>query len=298
MNTITLSPFPRLERQQVAWSPFAFMLNDEPSEPTAIANEWDPNATLTVSIGVKVADLDHDELSAPVRATPVLKLTAACQDTATTFVSEVALDGVTPHRFTGSTVLEIDTRKIEREIIIYAAVVLPVADNSGKTVPWLRNRIIAESKRLKISLASGIRSFPTSAASFKEEGWYPVPWRFDLMSTELSDDFNHAVRLYLNQDDKQVLQLVNGRDSQNMRDQLVASIYRVLLLTAERLRRGLQPDTTPDRVADEFPESIAAAARRSAVEHLGLGSLDEALNMLRENPEELEYLIMAKTFRK
>ncbi|OFT96224.1 hypothetical protein [Brevibacterium sp. HMSC22B09] len=297
MSTITLHPFPRLTNSQLNWTPFALMLNGAPTDIMDLADDWDPNSKLTISAAVTINDLNRDELRAPETSVPVLKLTVACQDTATTFVGEVVLDESADHRCTGSVELDIDTEKIENQLIVQAVVVLPVSGGAGRTVPWLNNRIIAESRQLRIGLSAENRGFPTSAASFKEEGWYAAPWRFDLECSDLSDTFNNSIRLYLNQDDKNVLELVKSGKPKDLREQLVASIHRVMLLTAERLSHSYGPKTSSDQIAETYPDSIAAAARRSAVEHLGLESLDEALSLIRENPEELEYLIMAKTFR-
>lgn len=296
MSTITLDPFPRLDNKQISWKPWVFMLNGKQTDEMSISDDWDPNSKLTVSAGAVVTGLSHAELRAPAEAAPVLKLAAACQDTAKTFVGEVVLDRLGARAdYAGSVELDVDTTKIEGQLIVHADIVLPVADQSGKAVPWLKNRIIAESQQLKIGLSEDSRGFPTSTASFRQEGWYPAPWRFDLECTDLSDTFNNSIRLYLNQDDKDVRALIDSGKPASMREQLVASIHRILLLTADRLSHNVEPDKTPDQIAEEYPESIAAAARRSAVEHLSLETLDEALDLIRENPEELDYLIMAKT---
>lgn len=297
MSTITLHPFPRLTSDQLNWAPFSITLNDAPTDVMDLADDWDPNSKLTISAAVTINGFNRDELRAPETSVPILKLTVTCQDTAATFVGEVVIDEYADRRCEGSVELDIDTKKIENQLIVQAVVVLPLSDGAGRTVPWLKNRIIAESRQLKIGLSAENRGFPTSAASFKEEGWYAAPWRFDLECSDLSDTFNNSIRLYLNQDDKDVLKLVKSGKPKELREQLVASIHRVMLLTAERLSHSYGPKMSSDQIAEAYPESIAAAARRSAVEHLGLESLDEALSLIRENPEELEYLIMAKTFR-
>lgn len=294
MSTITLHPFPRVDKNQVAWKPWMVMLNDEQSDLMDIADDWDPNSSLTISAGVAISNLNRHDLRAPVESKPLLKLTAACQETATTFASEASLESFPGGRYIGSVDVDIDTRRIEGQLVVQAYVLLPVVDNSGQTVPWLMNRIIAESQQLKIGLSADNRGFPTSAVSFKDAGWYPAPWRFDLECTDLADTFNNSIRLYLNQDDKAIVDLIKGKNPSNIREQLVASIHRVLLLTVDRLSNTFGTDRTPDEIADEYPESIAAAARRSAVEHLNLEGLSEALDLIRENPEVLEYLILAK----
>ena len=295
-STVRIYPFPRFHEKHVKWGQWQIQIDGDAVESTDVPDRWDPNSEILISISVDIVELQKSRLQTST-SLPSLWAAVACRETGRTFSQTVPLrfKANRAARLTAEALLKVDASRIESNLDLSAMLTAPVSRPDLGSPTWLQRRIVAEGPISRINLDREIREFPTSAISFEAEGWFDAPWRIDLMASHLSDNFSTAIRLHFNEDYKNVVELIKGRNRGNTREALHAAILRVLLHTAFALSRNLTDSETPDEIASDFPESIGAAAHRAATDHLKLRSLYEALVLIRDNPEELDYRIAAST---
>lgn len=303
MSTISIHPYPRLDSNAVTWGNWILRHNDKLSSEFDLDRDWDVLSQLKVEIAVEVklpaGTLDtsqlYNQLDAPLGSKPTMHVLVACPETLATFEKRVSLEHEAD-KLRASANVDIESSRVFGSLILRAWITLPVADPQGGSIPWLENRIVAVAvqKRLRLTLGEMVPEFPTKAISFKEENhlYNNAPWYFEVECHDLRTPFSHdSFELVLNADNSDVLKMIEGKDPKNLLNQLKASLARVQLQTVLRLSEETSDQDSIDEIAQDYPSSITASAQRIAVDHLYRRSLADALNLLRDNPAEFEYLI-------
>ncbi len=298
MSAISIHPYPRLDPKSVKWGSWILHHNNEPSSEFDLERNWDAYSKLEAAISVELlapgGKLETWQLGAPTGSKPTLHVLVTCPETLVTFEEQVDFRQ-TSNKLRASVTANIDSSRVFGSLNLRAWVTLPTADVAGRPIPWLENRIVAlaNDKRIRLSLSEEVQEFPTKPVSFKENRWLNVPWRFIVNCADLETEFaRDSFELVLNADNNDVLKMIKGENPKNLTNQLKAALARVQLQTVLTLSERTSEQDSVDAIAEKYPSSIAASAQRIAVQHLGLSSLAEALNLLRDDPATLEYRIM------
>lgn len=293
MAPLFLSPFPRLDPSSASWQRWAVDCDGRDVSLQDLAEHCDANSSLTFLIDVSVDADALEALESP--GSPVLVVSVTCSATAFILTHRTPLTR-SGDRFVARGELRLDAHEVTAQLDLAATIVAPVADQ-----PWLRDRIVAEAKTEKVSLEPSQPGFPVSVVSFRNESWQAAPWRFDLYAAGLEDGFRSSMRLYVNEDYPQAIDLLDGTAPRISMALLEADIARQLIAAAHRLSRDLAESGSDaslsgdvDAVAEENPESIAAAAARIAARFFQR-SLREVCGIYRDEPEYFEYLLMSVT---
>lgn len=286
---VTVDPYPRLDSSQpdqVRWSALRWVVDGEEVEADRIRDRWDRNSTLSLKIGVSVGREALGRIgseTAEMAVTLACRSTGWCESRRSSLVDGFSKSG--PLR----TVVDIDApgRDLAEEITVDAVLTAPF-HAGGSVGDWLSRRIIAAMTTARISLSDQEPGFPTSAVSFAAKGWPPVPWSLRFRSFEPQDAFSTSARIYLNQDLRAVSRMIDGGGDSQSQAALKMTIMRGILQHV-----GACADDHPlDCIAEEHPESLAAAAYRTATQHLRYASLAEAMSDLRNRPHILEMKLM------
>lgn len=293
-NTVRVDPYPRLDsshEERVRWLPPLLQIDGREIEPQQLPNEWDHNCVIRLQIRVQVAG---SQLAFIGVEEAHLTATVACRSTGwSTSLSRMLapVEGGLDSLAQGLTV-EVPGEEVAGEISVEASIIAPWGDaNDGHQ--WLTRRIIASRSPLRLILSGGDDSFPTSALSFQERNWRPVPWRLDILSQDPADAFKTSVRLYLNEDFPSVRQFISGNDNMQQGPALRMMVMRSLIQHAVIMCSNFETDL--DSIAIEFPESLAAAAKGIAVADLKFNSLTSALNSFMHRPDIIEMQLMQET---
>lgn len=278
---IILRPYPVLPDGAVKWFDWGVAVDGQFRGVDAVADSWDANSTLLFTMDVSVPLTALDDIGCGRGAE--LILTVRCPATCLTVSDRV------PMQVTGETAyargtLELAGEMIAERLDLEGALVAPYGDQQ-----WLETRIISERRRQRVDLNSDTQGFPISAVSFKEEGWRPSPWRFEVYATHPADTFDQALRLFVNQDFPQAHALLEEGAVPHVRQVLEISIARQLIASVSRLAHS---STKPlQEIVEESPESIAAAADNVARRYLET-SVQDACRMYRDAPEIVEHALM------
>lgn len=298
MSRLRLYPYPRLESSAVRWSPWQITIDGKPVPIDEIADRWDSRTLITVEITVEVPSPALRQVGA---YEAYLVAEVACRDTSYTAPHRVKLsspesspetDG--PRSATAS--VTVPGTSVSQALDIQAKLFAAHSpDAEGSAPAWLAQRVVAEAPAIRVLLDSELAGFPTSAYSFEHQNLPNAPWRIVISASEPEAPFAHAVRLELNEDYPAIGQLIAGKPDPIVRAELHSSIIRVLVGTVAHLimdtSRGVQ---AAEQVATEHPDSITAAARRIASQHLRL-SLAEAITLYRSQPESFDARISQST---
>lgn len=284
MSAVVLHPFPRLPDKAVRWGPWGSVVDGKTLELKKISESWDANSRIRLYTDVSV---DSSVLEAMgLSSGAELLLSATSRATATTVSARVLLrPSGGRHRATVN--VELDGESIAEQLDLTAAVIAPVTGTA-----WLKNRVIAERRVEKVSLDQEQQGFPISAVSFEAEGWSAAPWKFEVYATHPADTFSQSVRLFINEDYEQSLELLEDKGNAWANAMLHAAIARQLVATMV----AISPEAVqgPDELADENPESFAAAARMVAAKYFKQ-TLKETCRIYRERPELFEQLLLHET---
>lgn len=277
MKPIALYPYPRMSG--VEWSRTTFQVDGQLVDPAELADRWDADSTISVSVKATVQNAELTQFDAAR-----LTLNAGCSETAESH-SGSAPFMVGANRATARATVTLKASHLAEQIEIRAALTAPYGG-----AKWLNRRIIAERPAERINLLTEIQGFPTSAISFKAEHWHSAPWLLTVSATHLSDTFAHAIRLLLNLDYPRIEELIDGRPQPHVETALHAAILRTLLQTARRLVDDSGDDANIGKAITEFPDSFAAAADKASRDYLNR-PLTWTVSRLRTQPEDIEYLI-------
>lgn len=255
------------------------MLSGRPVDPADIADRWDVDSTISLSVSATTPSSELAQFDAPT-----LTLKAACTETAESVIARSSFTiGSTESHATATVVLP--GRLVAEQIELRATLCAPYGDEA-----WLSQRIIAERPLERIDLRSELRGFPTTAMSFERADWRPSPWVLNVNATELSDPFAHSIQLILNEDYPRIEELIEGQALPHVETALSAAIIRSLLQSARRLADDVGADTNIGAVITEFPNSIAAAADKASRDFLKQ-PLTWVVGRLRSRPEDVEAMI-------
>lgn len=285
MSKIVLYPYPRLH--DVTWGEFRTSLEDKECQLTEVSDIWDANAQLTFSISVQTRMRDFLQAGADF-STARLVIDVHSRDNAITLTNEARfikdLDTLS-----ASVTISLPGQVVSEELELHAYIIGPAGDE-----PWLSRRILADGPQTRVALNSELAGFPTDAFSFANAGIPDAPWRLVITSDDAESTFAHSIRLELNEDYQLVRDLMDGKANQAVSVQLVASITRVLIGTVARMLEGSNDGRSAETVADEAPDSIAAAASRASQYYLG-APLNSAVHDYLLQPERFEYSLACGT---
>lgn len=285
MTKQRLYPYPRIAAKNLEWGEWMLKINGNLVAEDLLADEWDANSELILGISVQA---ERDSISDLGVDSPKLALTATCPSTAYADYADSAflLDQGSMTATVGLKVVGGDVSQL--------LLVQPEIIGVDRAEQWLDRRILAKGPSLRIPLDTELDGFPTSSYSFDQRGLPEAPWRLIISADELEATFAHSVRLELNEDYASVRKLIKGNPDPHLARELDAAIVRVLIATASRLSTGSNEGRSPDDVAGEFPDSIAAAAKRASEQYLQL-SLSAAVRSYRLTPEKHEYEVATGT---
>lgn len=291
---MTVDPFPRLDsapsnKPSVKWSSSMLVVDGHRVEPKQIREHWDRNSEIRLHLMVRVSEEALERIAA---RRVHLSATVSCRSTAWSRGVTVPLrrDRDASGFLIGTVDVPIRGSEVSEELHVEAALTAPWKPQEEAS-RWLSRRIIASRVPENIDLVGRNDGFPTSATSFKQRRWRRVPWMIDFESSEPSDPFSQSVRLYLNTDFKAIRAFIEGADDPHLVAVLQTAVMRSLIQHAS-LMASAAPECPLDREARENPESIARAAQRTAVKHLGYSSLQEAVRELQTRPDRLEQRLM------
>lgn len=285
MSRTLLYPYPRLQPAALSWSAWRIVVDGHEVSPTEFTDAWDANSAMEFSLSVSIPS---EALLRMRGSNPVLLLGASCADTAFTNTAETPFIA-SPTSLTAAGNLSLSGSDISQKLTLRAQILLPV-DARGGAPEWTSRRILGEVRPLELELDSDLSGFPTSARSFSAAHLPDAPWDIKVTATDLSDSFSNSIRLYLNEDYPLIRELMNGKPKPHVEAELSASIARTLLNTSRRLWDMAPEVESPDALAEEHPDSIAAAGKRAAGTYLRV-NLAEAIHLLRSRPETVEFRI-------
>lgn len=285
MSRLVLYPYPRLSASAVEWTAWSASIDGRAVEIDDIVEIWDADALLSLRVGVRVTKQAADEADVPA-ADMRLVASISCKDTALTVESEAGF-AIDSDEVSAAVEVTVPGCGISEALEVRSRVIAPVPG-----VAWLSRRVLAECSPRRIPLNSELDGFPTVAFSFASEGLPDGPWRLIVIADDAEATFAHSVRLELNEDYALVRELMEGRTSAFVEAELEASIARVLIGTVSRLLSGSSDPRTPDVIAAEAPDSLAAAAARASRTYLHV-SLSSAVAEHRQQPERFEYALAA-----
>lgn len=284
MSRTLLFPFPRLRSTAVAWSDWRLVVDGHEVSANEFADAWDANSSIEIS---RAVTLQKEETHRLRGGTPMLLLSVSCAETAFTAVAEEPFVA-TPTSLAASSSISFSGRNVSQKLTLRSQVIQSLVGHEGPV--WTDRRIIADATPHEVGLDSELSGFPTTARSFAAAHLPDAPWEIKVTATDLSDSFSNTVRLYLNEDYPAIRELMDGRPKAQVEAELSASIARVLLQTSRRLWDAAPEGNNPDAVADEYPDSVAAAAQRAAKTYLRT-TLTEAVDHVARRPETVEYKI-------
>lgn len=286
MSKLVLFPYPRLADSEVHWSDWTVSLDGHNTSADEVADAWDAKSQMFFRISARVGmnalkNIGGGRLS--------LMVTASCRDTAytATSTSEFIHD---PESANAQGQVMLAGRDVAESVELRAKILLPVEAEASSDSRVLCRRIVAESRAVKVPLNSDLAGFPTTSYSFNDHKIPDAPWRIEVTADELEAPFSQSVRLHLNEDYPLVRELMDGSPRPFVEAELTASITRVLIASVAALADNEMHGRSPDTVAAENPESIAAAAKRATEQYLKK-SLNAAVKDLHLQPERLEYAI-------
>ncbi|WP_424464157.1 hypothetical protein [Pseudoclavibacter helvolus] len=285
MNRVLLYPYPRLEPANISWSAWRIVLDGHEVTTGEFTDAWDANSAMEFSLSVSIPS---SSLLRMRGGNPVLLLSASCAETAFTDTAETPFVA-SPTSLTAAGSLSLSGADISQKLTLRAQVLMPV-EAQGRAPEWTSRRILGEARALDLELDSDLSGFPTSARSFSAAHLPDAPWDIKVTATDLSDSFSNSIRLYLNEDYPLVRELMNGKPKPHVEAELSASIARTLLNTSRRLWDMAPEIESPDDVAAQHPDSIAAAGKRVAGTYLRM-NLAEAIHLIRSRPETVEFRV-------
>lgn len=286
MSRTVLFPYPRLSAGEVRWSNWTITVDSHQTEVNEVSDKFDADSVVIIQIS---ATLDLASLPdvGVERAHARLLLYVACRDTAFSVSAETHFveDATTA---TASASVSLEGRAISQALDLAAHVIGPLDPPCEHA--WLSRRIIAVGPNARVPLDSDLTGFPTAASSFSESGIPDAPWRIVVTADDLATPFAHSVRLELNEDYPAIRDLMDGKGTSIVHDELNASIARVLISTVSALSSSSPLLGSLEHVSAEEPDSITAAAQRASKQFLNL-NLSAAVKELRVRPERFEYLL-------
>lgn len=296
MTSLVLHRYPRLPESSIKWFQWSAEVDGNICALKDVSEHWDSNSRLTFHIDVSLEGRALETLGDVASAEMVVA--ARCKATARneSARAELRRNG---DRFVGRGMVTLDGSSIATRLDLEASIVMPMQGHL-----WLTDRIIAQARPQKVGLGQDQGGFPTSVVSFRAEGWAPAPWRFEVVPIDLDDPFQTSVRLFVNEDYPQAVQLLDGTAPRStvqllqmdIARQLVAATSRLVARSAEGVSQSGLASTTAsplvDDLAAEHPESIVAAARKAAERYFHT-SLRETCRLYREMPEQFEFKLMS-----
>lgn len=280
MAAIQFYPYPRLTTEPKWWGLRAFV-DGAPVDLDQVEDRWDADSDLSFEVGVEISADAVEGFDQPE-----LVVTAACSETAVSVVQRVSL--IRERRtMTATGRVSLSGADVAEGVEIRASLVAPLGD-----VDWLSRRVIAQRRTERVSLDAERGGFPTTAVSFKANGFPEAPWFVDVNAEALSDTLVHSVTLTLNVDYPRVGDLISGEPDRDVEAELNASIIRVLVATTSRLLdehtgvQGLAP------LIDDAPESIAAAASQACRNYFKR-DLEWAVSLYRNRPDEFDMQLLS-----
>lgn len=285
MTRQRLFPYPRLAASDLDWGSWTIRLNGSQTSESAISDDWDSNAELSLGVSVRAKT---DQLNKLGVRNPKLVLTVNCPSTALSVSRDAHLQ-LGQSSMTAEAELQIDGKVVSQVLTVRTEII-----GEDISQPWLRRRIVSEGPTLRVPLDTELDGFPTSSYSFDKEGMPEAPWRLVVSADELEAPFAHSIRLELNEDFAPVRKLIGGDPEPHVVRELDATIVRVLIATAARLSSTDAAQTTLEEVAAEYPDSIAAAAQRTSEQYLQM-SLSAAIKSYRLTPDKHDYEVGAGT---
>lgn len=288
MSRVILYPYPRLDQKDVTWNEWTAQLDGRTIALEEIADAWDTDAKLTFGLQVSTSPEALRTAQADARLTRLV-IAASCRDTAFTATSETGLisDGMT---LTATAEVTVSGHDVSEALDLKAHLIAPLPDDAV----WLNRRILADARPRRVALDSSLAGFPTVAFSFNSESVPDAPWRLVVSAEDAEAPFAHSVRLELNEDYALIRELLDGQISSLVQAELDSSISRVLIGTVARLMDSATDHRSPDDLAAEAPDSIAAAAERAAKQYLKK-SLNAALKEYRLHPDRFEHALAGGT---
>lgn len=280
MKPVRLYPYPRIQ-DWTDWSELNVALNGQVVATTDLADRWDADSEIQISIEVTVP---RDKLTDYSQTDLRLVLSVSCSDTCESFRTSSRFDGGSKSVRASATVALTGDR-IAQRLAVRAAITAP--HEGGE---WLKRRIIAEGPAERINLDSSFDGFPTSAVSFSSNNLREAPWMLTINASDLSDPFSSSIRLNLNTDYPRIIELIEGRAQPHVEQALQAEIIRTLIHTARALTDESEDGTEVVVAINDHPESIAAAAEKASRDYLK-HPLQSTIDFARSSPEHLEYLI-------
>lgn len=159
---------------------------------------------------------------------------------------------------------------------------------------WRSSLSVASMRTQKANLISGVRDFPTTGFSFRENNYSDVPWQFEISFTDISENFFTGFRLLLNSDFPRVKKLETDKADAATRSALDKAVMTAILQSVAHTYLSSESDKSPDQIAVDNPDSVAEAARRIAVEQLEYDSLEKAIRSYEKRPHSVNQRIDAK----
>lgn len=288
MSRVVLYPYPRIHQNDITWNEWTAQLDGRTIDLEEIADAWDADADLTFGLHVSTSPEALETAQADKRLARLV-VAASCRDTAFTATSEAGFisDGKV---LTATAEITVPGHDVSEALDLKAHLIAPLPDGTS----WLNRRIIADARPRRVALDSSLAGFPTVAFSFNAESVPDAPWRLVVIADDAQAPFAHSVRLELNEDYTLVQELLDGQISSLVQAELDSSISRVLIGTVSRLMDSTSGHWSPEDLAAEAPDSIAAAAQRASKQYLKK-SLNAALKDYRLQPERFEHALAGGT---
>lgn len=290
-----IDPFPRVDNPSTpadllpSWGPVSMNIDGVATRSGEAAGAWDRNSNFSIHVPVSLSTegLEH------LRTEEIfLSATLSCRATCRSATAKTKLARVGEDILRGEVTVELLGSEVDEELVLEAVLVAAYSPRVD-SAPWLRRRVVASMESIRVVLGDEERGFPTSAVSFDEQKWPDAPWRILVDATDPADSFSRCVRLYLNQDMSVAKKIIEEKASDSLMKLLQMSIVRALLEWASRVHEPTL-ECPLDETAAEHPDSVAAAARRSATQHLGYASLNECLEQLKSRPDSFEMQLMSR----
>lgn len=280
-----VTPTPgQIKSKYVVWNEWTARVNGNQINLDLLADYWDDQSVVEFEIGLELKSKSIEDRAKNIE----LLATVACQATATIKSKRVALKPNGPH-FENSLVIGFQGKELAHNVRMSANLIEQQQMTEDKS--WIAELIVASHKTQLVNLISGHRDFPVSGFSFKERHEPDIPWKFEISFSDISECFYTSFRLLLNSDFSKIKKFETGKEDSVTRSALEKAIMSALLHSTCRAYFSVDNSRSSDEIAFESPDSVAAAARRIAVEQLEYESLERALIMCVQSPHLVEQRI-------
>lgn len=287
MSKVTLSPYTRLRSSGVVWNPWSVSIDERPIALNEVADQADAHSALTFAVEVTVPVVELEKLGLQSNNLELV-VSVSCSATAFSKSGTVRLTTV-ESSYNAAATVTISGDAVAESLSLRAHII-----SRSEKSHWLARRILATAPVERVPLDSEQIGFPTVSFSFGSAGLPDAPWRLIVDADEPEASFMHSVRLELNEDFPLVCDYLDGKNVPLISSQITALIVRVLVGTIARLVADDYAGRSPDEIALDEPDSIAASAARAAKNYLN-STLGRAVSEYQAHPEVFEMKLATGT---